>query len=46
MHKYDKIIDKKLYNNLVLTGFFFEVFPELTGDYEADMVLIEKMVSK
>ena len=37
---YIEIKDKAKYDELLATGMFFEMYPELTGNYETDMETI------
>ena len=39
--KYDKIKKKKDYDTLLNSGLFFEFFPELSGNYNEDLVHIK-----
>jgi hypothetical protein len=38
--KYKKIKSKKNYNLLLKSGMFWEIFPELSGNYEEDKKII------
>lgn len=43
MSKYKHLINatKKQYDDLIATGMFFELHPELTGNYDEDMKIIK-----
>ena len=41
MNKYE-LLDKTSYNKLLSSGFFWELFPELTGNFEEDYKLINE----
>ena len=39
--KYKDIIDQSNYNKLLSSGFFWKFYPELTGDYEEDLIIMK-----
>ena len=40
--KYNQIKKKDNYDLLKLSGFFWELFPELTSDYDVDLKLMKQ----
>lgn len=42
MYKYQKIENKEDYYKLLNSGMFFEFYPELSGSYEKDIVIISE----
>jgi hypothetical protein len=42
MNNYKNINTKEFYDNLIHSGMFFEFFPELTGDWNVDKIIILK----
>ena len=43
---YNKINNIDDYEKLLETGMFFEFYPDLTGDYDTDMKLIDDLERK
>jgi hypothetical protein len=40
MEKYNKIASKQDYDKLLKSGMFWEIYPELSGEYDKDIISI------
>ena len=42
--KYDNVIDRKYYGMVLASGIFWEIFPELSGNYTKDKMHMNRVI--